>query len=368
MSFSFTNWLKSLKTNFIGTRRHHPRLGARPLRTTRLSVEWLEDRVTPAILTPTLLVSFDGANGANPVAGLVMDGSGNLFGTTQFGGASNLGTVFKIAAGTHEFTPLASFGGFIGAEPLAGLVTDGGGNLFGTAVLGGAFGGPIGYGTVFEVAAGSNAITPLAFFDGTNGAYPTGDLVVDGSGNFFGTSFGVGLFGQVFELAAGSGIIKNLVASDGTNGADPGPLVIDGGGNLFGTTGNGGANGAGTVFEIAAGDHAFTTLASFDGKNGSSPTGLLLDGSGNLFGTAYWGGDSNLGTVFEVAAGSHTIMRLVSFNGPNGPNGANPDSGLVMDRAGNLFGTTLYSSDNGVGWGTVFEVAAGSHEFMTLAY
>src|SRR5262249_17969047 len=255
MSFSFTNWLKSLKTNFIGTRRHHPRLGARPLRTTRLSVEWLEDRVTPAILTPTLLVSFDGANGANPVPGLVLDGSGKLFGPTQSGRASNLGTVVKIAAGTHEFTPLASFGGFIGAEPLAGLVTDGSGNLFGTAVLGGAFGGPIGYGAVFEVAAGSSTITPLAFFNRTNRAYPTGDLVVDSSGNLFGTGNGVSPYGQVFEIAAGSGVIKNLVAFDGTNGAYPGPLVMDGGGNLFGTTGNGGANGAGTVFEIAASDH-----------------------------------------------------------------------------------------------------------------
>src|SRR5690349_608740 len=112
MSFSFTNWLKSLKTNFLGTRRHHPRLGARPLCTARLSVQLLEDRVTPATITN--LASFDGANGYYPSTGVVEDGSGNLFGTAELGGASNQGTVFEVAAGSGAITLLASFAGFIG--------------------------------------------------------------------------------------------------------------------------------------------------------------------------------------------------------------------------------------------------------------
>src|SRR5262249_15945080 len=160
MSFSLTTWLKSLQTNFIGTRRHHPRSAARPLRTTRLSLELLEDRVTPATLTT--LASFNGANGYYPSTGLVKDGSGNLFGTTEFGGASNQGTVFEIAAGGGGITTLASFNGFNGALPAGGpLVIDGGGNLFGTALLGGAFNA----GTVFDIAAGIGTITPLPFLN-----------------------------------------------------------------------------------------------------------------------------------------------------------------------------------------------------------
>src|SRR5262249_33737876 len=153
--------------------------------------------------TISTLASFNGADGANPANGVVEDRSGNLFGTTEFGGASNQGTVFEIPAGSRMVTTLASFNGLNGAAPLASLVMDGGGNLVGTTLVGGAFNA----GTVFEIAAGSGTITPLVLFNGPNGAYP-GALLMDGSGNLFGTTSGGGggTYGSVFEIAAGSGV------------------------------------------------------------------------------------------------------------------------------------------------------------------
>ena len=306
------------------------------------------------------LATFTGTNGANPIGGLAIDGAGNLFGTTSSGGTSGSGTVFGVAAGSGTVTTLATFTGTNGANPQAGPVLDGAGNLFGTTFTGGG-----GSGTVFEVAAGSGTVTTLATFTGTNGANPIGGLAIDGSGNLFGTTLsgGASSVGTVFEVAAGSGTVTTLATFTGTNGANPqaGP-VLDGAGNLFGVTFSGGASSAGTVFEVAAGSGTVTTLATFNNTNGASPIGgLVLDGAGNLFGTTLSGGASNAGTVFVVTAGSGTVTTLATFNGTNG---SNPIGGLVLDGAGNLFGTT--NGGGASGSGTVFEVAAGSGTVTTL--
>jgi uncharacterized repeat protein (TIGR03803 family) len=204
--------------------------------------------------TLTTLASFNGLNGVYPVGGLILDARGNLFGTAEFGGAGNLGTVFMVPAGTRSISTLASFNYTNGANPLGGLALDARGNLFGTAANGGFNFGGTGRGTAFEIAAGSGSITTLASFDYTNGAYPAGELILDARGN------------------------------------------------LFGTTANGGADGRGTVFEIAAGSSSITTLASFNGANGTNPLGgLILDARGNLFGTAAAGGAYGLGTIFELS-------------------------------------------------------------------
>jgi len=301
--------------------------------------------------TITTLASFNGTNGANPYAGLIMDGSGNLYGTAYSGGANGDGTVFEVAAGSNAITTLASFDGTNGANPIAGLIMDGSGNLYGTTYYGGANS----HGTVFEMAAGSNTITTLASFSGANGAGPYGGLIMDGSGNLYGTTAygGAGQVGAVFEVAAGSNTITALASFDGTNGANPiAGLIMDGSGNLYGTTVGGGANSDGTVFEVAAGSNTITTLASFNGTNGNSPyAGLIMDGSGNLYGTTYKGGAHGDGTAFEVAAGSNTITTLASFNGTNG---GWPWGGLIMDGSGNLYGTTAYGS--AANDGTVFEL------------
>ena len=148
--------------------------------------------------TITTLASFDMPTGQLPIAGLVEDSSGNLFGTTEAGGTNGDGTVFEVAAGSGAVTTLASFNGTDGANPYAGLIEDSSGNLFGTTYSGGSSG----YGTVFEVTAGSGTITDLASFNGSNGESPEAGLVEDSSGNLFGTTYGGGASGNgtVFEL------------------------------------------------------------------------------------------------------------------------------------------------------------------------
>ena len=269
--------------------------------------------------TPTTLASFNGANGAEPFSGVVRDAQGNLFGTTNRGGANNLGTAWELAAGSNTPTTLATFNGANGSLPVASLTRDPQGNLFGTT----EFGGTTNDGTVFELAAGSRTLTTLASFNRpTNGANPTAVLTLDAQGNLFGTANegGPNGHGTVFELAAGSRTLTTLASFNGANGNVPlTNVVLDPQGNLFGTTGGGGANNLGTVFVVPAGTGVIGTLASFNGTNGSNPTvGLTRDAQGNLFGAAAFGGAFNQGTVWELAAGSGTLTTLASFNGANG--------------------------------------------------
>jgi uncharacterized repeat protein (TIGR03803 family) len=307
--------------------------------------------------TITTLATFNGTNGANPDGRLLEDSHGDLFGTTYAGGASNDGTVFEVAAGSGAVTTLASFNGTNGQEPRAGLAEDGSGNLFGTTYLGGASND----GTVFEVASGSGTITTLATFHSTNGAYPIGSLIEDGAGNLFGiaTEGGAAGAGTVFKVAAGSGAITTIATFNGTNGSEPSGLVEDSSGDFFGTAEAGGASFDGTVFEVASGSGGITTLATFNGANGTGPSGLIRDGSGNIFGTSV-GGVMN--AVFEVAAGSSTITNLAAFNSPGG---GRPVAGVIEDGSGNLFGTA--SNGCTTGDGGLFELSAGSGAITTLA-
>jgi uncharacterized repeat protein (TIGR03803 family) len=197
----------------------------------------------------TTLASFNGTDGENAYAGLILDSSGNLYGTAAGGGASGDGTVFELAPGSSTVTTLASFNGTDGETPLAGLLMDSSGNLYGTTVTGGA----TNYGTVFEVAQGSGTITALALFNGTDGERPSSALIMDGAGNLYGTAEfgGASGDGTVFEVAAGSGTITALASFDGTNGAYPeAGLILDSSGNLYGTTFEGGASAVGAVFEL----------------------------------------------------------------------------------------------------------------------
>jgi uncharacterized repeat protein (TIGR03803 family) len=265
-------------------------------KTARLFLEQLESRVTPSFGLSTLGV-FNGANGLDPTAGLIMDGSGNLYGTAAYGGASNHGTVFEVAKGSGTVTTLASFNGSNGYLPAAGVIMDSSGNLYGTTNSG----------TIFELAHGSDTITTLFSFNIPFGTYPLSGLIMDSSGNLYGTtpSGGSGGAGTVFELPKGSSTITGLFSSfGGKNGYDPsGGLIMDSSGNLYGTTNLEGAFNDGTIFELAHGSSTITTLASFNGT-GEPVAGLIMDSSGNLYGTTPAGGASNDGTVFELAKGS----------------------------------------------------------------
>ncbi len=305
----------------------------------------------------TILHSFSGKpDGANPYAGLIMDGSGNLYGTTYGGGDYGDGTVFKLAASGQE-TILHSFSGSPdGANPYGGLILDNGGNLYGTTYGGGDYG----EGTVFKLAAGGQETVLYSFFGGiTDGANSYAGLIRDSTGSLYGTTYDGGVygFGTVFKLAAdGQETILHSFSGGSTDGANPyAGLIMDSNGNLYGTTYDGGVYGFGTVFKLAAGGQE-TVLYSFSGGStdgANSYAELILDSKGNLYGTTYSGGTYSLGTVFELdTSGKETV--LYSFSGS--PNGASPYAGLIMDSNGNLYGTTY---DGGTySYGTVFKVSS----------
>jgi len=164
--------------------------------------------------TETVLTSFNGTNGASPFGGLITDGKGNFYGTTSAGGTSNNGTVFKLsppAAGntTWSETVLTSFNGKDGQYPTGGLIADSAGNLYGTTQLGGAFTTSciVGCGTVFKLtkpATGKTAWkeTVLASFNEKNGFIPVNNLIADSAGNLYGTTYMGGAFGSgtMFEV------------------------------------------------------------------------------------------------------------------------------------------------------------------------
>jgi uncharacterized repeat protein (TIGR03803 family) len=326
-------------------------------------------------------------DGKFPEAGLILDAHGNLFGTTLSGGGvpimfgGDVGTVFEIS-GTG-FNKLAEFN-FLsvsfayGYAPLAGLILDANGNLFGTTSLGGdpsCNPGPPasgGCGTVFEIGGGG--FTTLVRFNGTDGASPEAGLILDTNGNLFGTTARGGAHGggTIFEIAKTSTgyattptILYSFCAQTNcADGAVPVAGRFDADGNLFGTTGEGGAYGGGTVFEIVKTASGYastpTILVSFcslaNCADGAGPAGgVIADANGNLFGTTGGGGASGDGTVFEIVKTSSgyasTPTTLVSFNGTDG---AGPAGGVIANANGNLFGTTAEGGAHG--GGTVFEI------------
>jgi uncharacterized repeat protein (TIGR03803 family) len=251
----------------------------------------------------TVLYSFSGLNndGADPRAGLVGDSDGNLYGTTVAGGSYGSGTVFKLDT-SHTLTVLYSFsGGGDGAQPQAGLVRDSDGNLYGTTVAGGSNGS----GTVFKLGTSHTLTVLYSFSGGSDGAHPLAGLVRDSDGNLYGTTpngGGSGL-GAVFKLDT-SHTLTVLYSFAGGDGANPyAGLVRDSDGNLYGTTPNGGGSGLGAVFKLDT-SHTLTVLHSFSGgtNDGATPyAGLVRDSDGNLYGTTVSGGSSNRGTVFVVS-------------------------------------------------------------------
>jgi uncharacterized repeat protein (TIGR03803 family) len=332
----------------------------------------------------TVVASFDGFNGAGASGNVVVDTNGNLYGAADGGGASGFGTVWEVAKGSSTITDLGSFNGNNGANPFGAVTMDAQGNLCGTTLFGGSSWIPgsyfSGYGTVWEIAKGSNTITTLASFNGCNGSRPGGSVTTDAQGNLYGAaSYGGASWipgsnssgsGALWELAKGSNTITTLAPFNGSNGSNPSVATLDSQGNLYGTTSNGGSNGFGTVWELAKGSNTITTLASFN----SVPNGynlvsdVTLDANGDLYGTTVFGGANNQGAVWELAKGSNTITTLASFGGPNTgiPPGYSPDSGVTLDAHGNLYGTTylggLYLH------GTVWELAEGSNTIIPIAY
>ena len=314
----------------------------------------------------SVLYSFTGKpDGQSPYGALVQDEAGNFYGTTLSGGASDLGTVFKLdTAGTetvlHSFTSVPD-----GRYPLGGLVRDAAGNLYGTTSNGGApdCNPPYGCGTVFKLDTTGKETVLYSFKGGADGEYSYAALVLDAAGNLYGTTLNGGAynFGTVFKLdAIGTETVLYSFSGAPLDGEfSYAGIVRDTAGNLYGTTTRGGASGMGgegTVYKLDT-TGTETVLHSFTGSpvDGSFPyAGLIRDPAGNLYGITTKGGASKRGAVFKVdATGKESILH--NFNGTDGT-GRNLLRGLIRDGAGNLYGTTAFGG-GAFNAGTLFKIS-----------
>lgn len=315
----------------------------------------------------------DAHDGYWPVTGLIRDNLGALYGTSFEGGAGGAGAVFKIAAtGTsrllYSFTTLAD-----GLNPKAELIRDAEGTFYGTTFYGGTGTacGSAGCGTVFKLTATGTLTVPHSFGGPPDGIYPVAGVVLDAAGNLYGTTAGGG---GCSAVVAGCGIVFKI-APDGTesvlytftggaDGAGPGSLVMDEQGNLYGIAASGGnyvngcGGGCGTVFRLTPSGKQSVLHAFTGGVDGVAPLGRLVrDAKGNLYGATQEGGSATTnfngpGTVFKVTPeGKETILYNFSATG----DGFNPVGGVIRDGQGNIYGTTLYGG--AFGHGTVFKIA-----------
>lgn len=304
--------------------------------------------------TYSLLYSFQcGSDGSNPYGGLVRDGAGNLYGTTYAGG-SGYGVVFKLTP-SGALRVLHTFAGspMDGATPVDTLIRDSAGNLFGTT----GEGGVNNYGTVFKVTP-TGVESVLHFFEGgtADGASPFGGLTQDPAGNLYGTTVlgGANDAGTIFKVTAAGA--ETVLYSFGLppDGAQPhAGLLRDPAGNLYGTARDGGQSIDGTVFKLTPAGREYV-LWNFAGSpnDGQYPHSVLIqDAMHNVYGTTLDGGDLNRGSVFELSA-SGKEMLLHSFANTT-MDGGTPENSLLLDAAGNLYGTASVGGAHGCG--TVFK-------------
>lgn len=327
----------------------------------------------------TVIFSFSGPTGDNPEGGLIMDSKGNLYGTTLNGGAYNDGAVFKLNPSTKQETVIHSFAGLDGLNPFAAPVIDAKGNLYGTTNGGGAFGD----GVVYKIDASTGKETVVYSFFNVNGSYPRSGLIIGRTGNLYGTTLNGGAYGSgvVYKLNPSTGaesvlynftgaggklpeakLLKTILGSAAQKALNSGSsdggfpysgLILDSAGNLYGTTVAGGNAGAGTLYEIDCATGVTTILHSFTGADGAAPRGtLIMDSAGNLYGTTIRGGAHNDGVVFEFNRATRKVTVLHSFSGPDGKD---PNGGLILDGAHTLYGTT--ERRGAYNYGTVFKIA-----------
>lgn len=306
----------------------------------------------------TTLWSFNGTDGQASTAGLILDTLGNLYGTTKVGGVYAEGTVFELSPqgdGTWSESVLYSFnqGPVV---PYAGVIMDPSGNLFGT-----------GGGYAYELSPGSNgwALTSLYLVLGGSGLIRNGAGNLYGTTFYCGGSkncdAGCGTVYRLHPNADGTWqetILHDFIA--GRDGAFPGPgaLAMDKSGNLYGTTEVGGDTGSGVIFRLkpgARGRWQETILYSIPGGNqGSGPVGGVVIGKGGiLYGTTSAGG-RGCGVVYKLAPGAEGKWKYTVLHTLLGSDGCSPDATLILDSKGNLYGTT--TGGGAYGGGVVFEL------------
>lgn len=303
-----------------------------------------------------------------PLAGIVRDSEGNIYGTTFDGGFMSkwrctlgCGSVFKLSP-DGTFTVLHTFKALHdGANPYGTLFLDERGNLYGTTIAG----GDDGNGTIFRISASGGEKVLYSFTGGADGSRPYAGVIYD-HGNLYGTTVygGTAGHGTVFELTS-SGVELVLHSFAGGTGDGDGPisgLVRDSDGNLYGTTYFGGPGNFGTVFKVGATGDESVLYGFTGGSDGGNPAaGLLRGRQGELYGTTSGGGSNphcpGCGTVFRLdPSGAETVLH--TFAG--GSTGASPRGGLVRDVKGTLYGTTTNGGDLSacyLGCGTIFQLS-----------
>lgn len=336
----------------------------------------------------TLHTFSGGSDGYEPITGLAFDASGNLYGTTYFGGTAGgncgkgCGTVYQLKAGksgSWTFKTIHSFVGGTGdlSFPAGRVAFDSAGNLFGTA----GYGGTGGYGGLFELAVTTWKESILYNFVFNTGETPAAGMTLYKKVWYGSTQFGPqthGLDGgTVFSLKQSGSAWKEQAIhtfQTGTDGYEPQvELVFDQLGNIYGTTPYGGTSGSGDIYELApqsGGTYKETILYSFPNyEPGVSffPSTMVVDSAGNLYGTAEFGGNSNCqpgcGSVFELqnTKSGWKYVTLYEFTG--GKDGVLPAGGLVPDGKGDYYGMTLYGGTGSCvagqesGCGSVFKLS-----------
>jgi uncharacterized repeat protein (TIGR03803 family) len=358
----------------------------------------------------TVLYTFTGgADGANPYARVIRDSAGNLYGTTQYGGTGGAGVVYKVDTSGNE-TVLYSFtGGADAANPVAGVIRDEAGNLYGTTESGG---GPANLGAVYKLDTSGKETVLCAFTSPPGGSNPGAAVIRDDAGNLYGTTVdgGTGNAGVVYKLdpAGQETVLYTFAGPPGTDGFEPYELIRDSTGNLYGATYNGGTAGVGVVYKLDTSGkqtvlHSFTggadggyptgglaldsagnlygttsfpglvykvdtagqetVLYTFTGgADGGGPNGVTRDSAGNLYGTAAGGGASNAGVIYKLDTAGH---ETVLYNFTGGTDGGSPSAGVIGDSQGGLYGTT-YSG--GTGAGVVFRLDKAGKETVLYTF
>ncbi len=306
----------------------------------------------------TVLHSFDYSDGSCPLVGVTMQSAkGNMFGTSAYGGSAGYGTVWEInSAGT--FSTLYNFGSqdsdpaFIDGD----VVLDSEGNLYGSGYEGGADG----HGAIWELTTSGTEMVLLSCDDNSTscGSPYLTNLHRDAAGDLFGVSEagGASNLGTLFEISSRGSVSILHSFGGGSDGSYPTGNVVEYKGNLYGTA-SGGGYGFGTVWQYDIRSSTFTVLHSFNSSDGDNPLGGVhcepgkkTVCAGNLFGTTEAGGTNGCGTVWEINS-TGTFTTLHSFSKSDG---AFPNSRPFVTKAGKVYGTTYYGGTSG--YGTVWEI------------
>jgi uncharacterized repeat protein (TIGR03803 family) len=308
---------------------------------------------------PQIIYNFAGGSDGEYIdSDLVIDGAGNLYGTSVQGGDFSSGTVFQLTPsnGGWTHTVLYSFtGGAHGGEPYKGVTVDSQGNLYGTTVAGGGGSCEGGCGVAYKLTNHGGVWTQTvihAFTGGADGSGPGTGLTLGRHGALYGMTptggaNGLGVVFKLIPMRNGAWVLKVIHAFTGGNdgaGGSAGRLLLYKG-SFYGVTTTGGANGLGVVFNLThpIGGWQFTTLYAFKGQpDAGFPYGALApDSHGHLYGTTYYDGANNLGSVYQLARqtdGTWKETVLYSFQG--GRDGSGSISNVVFDKTGALYGTT----------------------------